>query len=202
MGWWILLTGFMVRSGALTAVTTKVGVCFAMFYKVLSTGHDMFPARNAIDTTRQTSWRMVSCCYRPTEHSHSVPDRNTFLEMLVVFSLCVSESSWIVTARGDAREGKWKGSWRMECVASTLHTTSELGVSSITTADAITFQTQSSSSSSSSGSSSSSSRKAYQDQAVGPTCRSRQAHPPSRIISGSVDYSGSVIGWEQRFGWT
>ena len=41
-------------------------------------------------------------------------------------------------AHGDAREGKWKGNWRMEWVASTLHTTSEHGVSSITTADAHT----------------------------------------------------------------
>ena len=36
------------------------------------------------------------------------------------------------------REGKWRGNWRMEWVASTLHTTSEHGVSSITTADAHT----------------------------------------------------------------
>jgi len=34
------------------------------------------------------------------------------------------------------REGKWKGNWRMEWVASTLHTTSEHAVSSITTPDA------------------------------------------------------------------
>jgi len=33
------------------------------------------------------------------------------------------------------REGKWVGNWRMEWVASTLHTISEHGVSSITTAD-------------------------------------------------------------------
>jgi hypothetical protein len=33
---------------------------------------------------------------------------------------------------------KWRGSWRMEWVARTLHTTSEHGVSSITTADAHT----------------------------------------------------------------
>ena len=32
--------------------------------------------------------------------------------------------------------GKWRGNWRMEWVASTLHTTTEHGVSSITTADA------------------------------------------------------------------
>jgi len=48
------------------------------------------------------------------------------------------ESSWNVMAHGDAREGKWRGNWRMEWVASTLHTTSEHGVSSITTADAHT----------------------------------------------------------------
>jgi len=36
------------------------------------------------------------------------------------------------------REGKWRGNWKMQWVASTLHTTSENGVSSITTADAYT----------------------------------------------------------------
>ena len=36
------------------------------------------------------------------------------------------------------REWKWRGNWRMEWVASTLHTTSEHGVSSITRADAHT----------------------------------------------------------------
>jgi len=41
-------------------------------------------------------------------------------------------------AYGDAREGKWRGNWGMEWVARTLHTTSEHGVSSITTADART----------------------------------------------------------------
>ena len=41
-------------------------------------------------------------------------------------------------AQGDAQQGKWRGNWRMEWVASTLHTTSEHGVSSITTADAHT----------------------------------------------------------------
>ena len=48
------------------------------------------------------------------------------------------ESSWNVMAHGDAREGKWRGNWRMEWVASTLHTISEHGVSRITTADAHT----------------------------------------------------------------
>jgi len=48
------------------------------------------------------------------------------------------ESSWNAMAHGDAREGKWRRNWRMEWVASTLHFTSEHGVSSITTADAHT----------------------------------------------------------------
>ena len=50
----------------------------------------------------------------------------------------VIDSSWNVMAHGDAREGKWRGNWRLEWVASTLHTASEHGVSSITTADAHT----------------------------------------------------------------
>jgi hypothetical protein len=50
----------------------------------------------------------------------------------------VVESSWNVMAHGDARGEKWGGNWRMEWVASTLQTTSEHGVSSITTADAHT----------------------------------------------------------------
>jgi len=48
------------------------------------------------------------------------------------------DSSWNVMAQGDARGGKWRGNWRMEWVASTLHTTSQHRVSSITTTDALT----------------------------------------------------------------
>jgi len=51
---------------------------------------------------------------------------------------CMVDSSWNVMAHGDARERKWRGNWRMEWVASTLHTISEHGVSSVTTADAHT----------------------------------------------------------------
>jgi len=40
-----------------------------------------------------------------------------------------------VTAHGDVRERKWRGNWRMEWVASTLHTISKHVVSSTTTAD-------------------------------------------------------------------
>jgi hypothetical protein len=51
-------------------------------------------------------------------------------------SVSIVESSWNVMAPGDAwGGGGGKGNWRMEWVAITLHTTSEHGVSSITTAD-------------------------------------------------------------------
>ena len=50
----------------------------------------------------------------------------------VVRSVRCVESSWNVMAHGDAREEKWRGNFRMEWVASTLHTTSEHGVSSTT----------------------------------------------------------------------
>jgi hypothetical protein len=61
-----------------------------------------------------------------------------FENSFVFLSLFEVESSWNVMAHADAWEGKWRGNWRMECVVSTLHTTSEHGVSSITTADAHT----------------------------------------------------------------
>ena len=65
--------------------------------------------------------------------------RLTFSTFLCHIMLCTTvESSWNVMAHGDAREGKWRGNWRMEWVASTLHTTSEHGISSITTADSYT----------------------------------------------------------------
>ena len=58
--------------------------------------------------------------------------------VFILSDIPLVESSWNVMAHGDTREGKWRGNWRMEWVASTLHTTSEHGVSSITTADAHT----------------------------------------------------------------
>ena len=74
----------------------------------------------------------------------SLPFRTVTAPCLNVFalSLCLA---CILQLKCDGtrwrREGKWRGSWRMEWVASTLHTTSEHGVSSIntiTTADAHT----------------------------------------------------------------
>jgi len=45
----------------------------------------------------------------------------------------VVQSSLNVMSHGDARAGKWRENWRMEWEASTLHITSEHGLSSITT---------------------------------------------------------------------
>ena len=63
----------------------------------------------------------------------SASNRNEYQEYFLGVEL-----DWNLMAHGDAREGKWRGNWRIEWVASTLHTTSEHGVSSITTADAHT----------------------------------------------------------------
>jgi len=54
------------------------------------------------------------------------------------YTILSVKSSWNVMAHSDTQEGKWRGNWQMQWVASTLHTTSEHGVSSITTADAHT----------------------------------------------------------------
>jgi len=63
------------------------------------------------------------------------------LAVVLTFIHCATmlDSSWNVMAHGDARDGKWSGNWQMKWVASTLHTTSEHGVSSITTADSHTL---------------------------------------------------------------
>jgi hypothetical protein len=61
-------------------------------------------------------------------------------------SRLVVESSWNVMAHGDARKGKWRGNWRMEWVASTLHTSSEHCLSSITTTTTVDAHTSAASS--------------------------------------------------------
>ena len=70
--------------------------------------------------------------------SNVMPGASTVKTVAVGFSATMVESRWNVMAHDDSLEGKWRGNWRMDWVASTLHTTSEHGVSSITTADAHT----------------------------------------------------------------
>jgi len=57
-------------------------------------------------------------------------------QLLYPQAILLVERVWNLMAHDDAREGKWRGNWLMEWVASTLHTTSERGVSSFTNADA------------------------------------------------------------------
>jgi hypothetical protein len=91
-----------------------------------------------------TTWLVSNCLHRdlltPRKTNSlwsikflSSPQHRNQLLKYITFTV---ESSWYVMAHGDARETKWRGNWRMEWVASTLHTTSEHVVSSITTADA------------------------------------------------------------------
>jgi hypothetical protein len=58
-----------------------------------------------------------------------------YLCNISMFELLAVECVWNLMAHCDAREGKWRGNWRMEWVASTLHTTTQRDVSSITKAD-------------------------------------------------------------------
>ena len=74
-----------------------------------------------------TFYLILQCPKSSTLRMEAVSSSETFVE-----------SSWNVMAHGDAREGKWRGYWRIEWVASILHTTSEHGVSNISTADAHT----------------------------------------------------------------
>ena len=66
------------------------------------------------------------------------PLRKAFYHAVMNGTEKLVDSSLNVITHGDALEGKWRGNRRMEWVASTLRTTSEHGVSSITTADAHT----------------------------------------------------------------
>ena len=70
----------------------------------------------------------------PHSNRSSTPENTIFFYIHFI----LVESSWNVMAHGGARKGKWRGNWQMEWVASTLHTTSEHGVPSITTTDAHT----------------------------------------------------------------
>ena len=82
------------------------------------------------------AWAVVTCRDRHTNFCCTDKGKGQLEQAMKARRGVEVESSWNVMAHGDAREGKWRGTWRMEWVASTLHTTSEHGVSNITTADA------------------------------------------------------------------
>jgi len=83
---------------------------------------------------RKTKSRFCVCAIT----FQSTSTRNCVALQLFSYWYCKSgirtvDSSWNVMAHSDAREGMWRGNLRMQWVASTLHTSSEHGVSSITT---------------------------------------------------------------------
>ena len=83
------------------------------------------------------NWKVITCSsnfLRTGSQNEDLPKQVIFphLQGRAIFMV---DSSWHVMVHSDAREGKWRGTWRMECLARTLHTTSEHGVLSITTAD-------------------------------------------------------------------
>jgi hypothetical protein len=98
-----------------------------------------FVHKNAIINSLYTSikWRHLNP-YALSDLMVSQHQVFTLWSAGVWHHVAVVQSSWNVMAHGDPREGKYKGNWRMEWVASTLHTTSEHCVSSIATADAHT----------------------------------------------------------------
>jgi hypothetical protein len=104
-----------------------------VYYRILQKRRHLFLSQaRSIQYTplHLTSWRTILILFLPFRHRFS-----TWYLSLPTKTLHIV-SSWNVMAHGDARKGKWSGNWRMEWVASTLHTTSEHGVSNITTADA------------------------------------------------------------------
>jgi len=105
------------------------------------TAHRNRPVGHYCHTTKQSVHGGQNSC-RTTDVSKEPPVSAFSGYNLKMEAVCSSkallDSTWNVMAHDDTREGKWRGNWWMDWVVSTLHTTREHGVSSITTADAHT----------------------------------------------------------------
>ena len=63
-------------------------------------------------------------CQREMQNAagdHWARQPTQFESWMHAISSMYADLSWNVMAHSDAREGKWRGNWRMEWVASTLH---------------------------------------------------------------------------------
>ena len=91
-----------------------------------------------VSSILRTSWYL---------NTSNIPQASLWMVPATAHNLEVCNSlveySWNVMAHGDEWEGNWRGNWRMEWVASTRQTTSENGVSNVTTTDACTSATSS-----------------------------------------------------------
>ena len=109
-------------------------VNYSVFENCALLGYYATSSGNSLSTFRDNLPVPSSQCMNPNKFLNP-EDRTAMLSLHVGKKLnCV----WNVMAHGDAREGKWRGNWRMEWVASPRHTTSEHGLSNITIAYART----------------------------------------------------------------
>ena len=98
------------------------------------------------EQTYEITLRLIGIVYLILSYNLEYLYFISFSTVLSVHACCTFRTDALKTCRVQLkcdgtrwrREGKWRGNWRMEWVASILHTTSEHGVSSITTADAHT----------------------------------------------------------------
>ena len=79
------------------------------------------------------AFQLTVCC--PSQLGQQSSKKQNTYQFLYIYRI---DFSWNVMTHGDLPGGKWRGNWRMEWVASTLHTASKHGVSNVTTADAHT----------------------------------------------------------------
>jgi hypothetical protein len=126
-------------------ITSNVPSIMSLWYRMvawkimkLSTGQLYFYF--CASRLQKSNWSVIKNKYKNLVLTSTDTDIGYF--WLNIFKITgsdiVVESSWNVMAHSDAQERKWRGNWRMEWVASTLHTISEHGVSSISTPDAHT----------------------------------------------------------------
>jgi hypothetical protein len=121
----------MLYLSILTSVLRRQKWCTGKLMAMFVLGAEFFLLICALFFTSYCIIVVASCPF-PSAYVSQEVDRWRNDHAMVV------ECVWNLMAHGDAREGKWRGNGRMKWLASTLHTTSEHGISSITTADAHT----------------------------------------------------------------
>jgi len=92
------------------------------------------PNRDSIPSIFSPKFQFTNLCFS-FRYPESYPRAEQTIKLAFrpasSHSIHLLDSSWNVMAHGNEREGKWRGNWRMEWVATNLHTTSEHCVLSI-----------------------------------------------------------------------
>jgi len=136
-----VLNGTTVQFRASVSWSSGFETCEVLLVDAVS--HSPYPQRGGPGLCIDDFRRQSSVClnHLPARYFLKGPNRWKSLAANIVrmgHNFPAVDSSWNVIKYGNARKGKRRGNWRMEWVASTLHSTSEHGVSSVTTADAHT----------------------------------------------------------------